>query len=484
MLNSRLLETFQAFDSDELEDFKLFVRSPYFNNEGNTTHIIALSDYITTCLFQEEKEAVTKEQAFAVIFPNHQYSEGKLNKLMSALMKVVRKFMIYKYSKIEEDESLQLLALSKFYKDKYLDKRFLDTAKLFENRKKKKNRLDKDDYLIDFIFQQEVTDFYSRRNTRKGDLNLTATFESLDRHYVAIELFLGCMLLTQKSDLELKIKRELLKFEDIEQIFSKAAHLKTPYAIVYRQATEMMKTIRLDREDTYHELKKLLKTHEEELPLEDLKALNTLLRNYCIIRQNLGFENFLKEAFTLYQEHLEKGYLYYYGNKLVSRTVYTMVEFGLKLREYNWAGKFLKKYKDQIIMTDDPGKFYKLNWAKYSFCIGNFEEALNCLAPKYEDVHYNIAARRLEIKIYYETQSPLLDAKMDAFKIYIFRLSKKLLPDVHKELSNNFIDYLRQLLSSVTNKNEKRIEKLHEKISNEKSVAEKPWLLEKLEELK
>ena len=167
MLNSRLLETFQAFGSGELEDFRLFVRSPYFNNEGNTKHIIALSDYIHSCLSQENQEAITKEKASLAIFPDQSFSEGKINKLMSALMKVVRKFIIFKYSKVEEDESLQLLALSKFYKDKYLDKRFLDNAKFFETRKKKKERLDKDDYLIDFIFQQEVTDFYSRRNIRK-----------------------------------------------------------------------------------------------------------------------------------------------------------------------------------------------------------------------------------------------------------------------------------------------------------------------------
>ena len=90
-------------------------------------------------------------------------------------------------------------------------------------------------------------------------------------------------------------------------MFAKASYLEAPYAVVYHQAIEMLKSIKYEGEDTFHRFKKILKTHEDVLPLEDLKALNTLLRNYCIFRQNLGFENFLKEAFTLYQEHLEKG---------------------------------------------------------------------------------------------------------------------------------------------------------------------------------
>lgn len=87
----------------------------------------------------------------------------------------------------------------------------------------------------------------------------------------------------------------------------------------------------------------------------------------------------------------------------------------------------------------------------------------------------------LEIQVLYEQDSPLLDARLDAAKIFIFR--EKKIPAEKKLLLNNFLDMLKQILNPKTLGNRKRIEKLKEKIQALNGVAEHDWLTEKLNKL-
>ncbi|MCB0643632.1 MAG: hypothetical protein KDC44_18420, partial [Phaeodactylibacter sp.] len=91
-----------------------------------------------------------------------------------------------------------------------------------------------------------------------------------------------------------------------------------------------------------------------------------------------------------------------------------------------------------------------------------------------------LAARRLEIKILYELQSPILESKIEAFKVYIFRLSQTKLPDKPKEGNNNFLDLLRQVIHPKTYHNPERAQKLLDKLAEKKVVAERDWLEAKL----
>ena len=118
-----------------------------------------------------------------------------------------------------------------------------------------------------------------------------------------------------------------------------------------------------------------------------------------------------------------------------------------------------------------------------AFYRGELAEALDYLDDYYENLYYRLTARRLEIMIYYEEQSVLLAPKLEAFKVYLFRLSKKEIPDKPKAMNNNFIDLLRQIIHPSTLGNEKRIQRLLKKIVVTERLAEREWLTAKLEAL-
>ncbi len=92
-------------------------------------------------------------------------------------------------------------------------------------------------------------------------------------------------------------------------------------------------------------------------------------------------------------------------------------------------------------------------------------------------------ARRLELKIYYELHSDLLDHKIDAFKMFISRAGRKVFSANLHELFTNFVNFVRQLSQSQGPQAKKRSQTLIKRINEKKMVAERLWLLEKAKEL-
>ena len=134
--------------------------------------------------------------------------------------------------------------------------------------------------------------------------------------------------------------------------------------------------------------------------------------------------------------------------------------------------------------TDRPEEIYANNLARYYFELKKFDQALDCLAQNYDDTYYKIAAKLIEIKIYYEQENDLLEYKMQAFKVYLHRISTSLLPEVHKKGFKNFIDLLKQICHPSTLNNLARITKLQQKLKDRKVIAERDWLQQKLEEMR
>ena len=235
-------------------------------------------------------------------------------------------------------------------------------------------------------------------------------------------------------------------------------------------------------EQAYRELKRLLTLYAREIPFKALKQFHALCRNYCTREYNKSRGAFLHELFALYQEHLELGTLFY-QEKLTPATLRNIVVCALRTEAYDWVAQFLEAYRDRISSTNQPQAIYRFNLANYHFALGDYERALDCLTDRYDDIYYQLAAKRMELKIYYEIDLEVLDAKIAAFKIYIYRISKKVLPAIPREGNNNFIDLLKQIRRTNTRFNLPRIQKLTEKVSTKTSIAERDWLLQKLKKL-
>ena len=121
--------------------------------------------------------------------------------------------------------------------------------------------------------------------------------------------------------------------------------------------------------------------------------------------------------------------------------------------------------------------------ALYSFAVGQFSECLDFIPSTSPFVDYLLRAKRLELKALYEVSSDLLPYRLDAFKMFLSRTSKKLLSNSQRQINTDFANLLHQVISSTPG-DSKRPEILISRIQEKKQSAEWRWLLEKAKELK
>jgi hypothetical protein len=237
-----------------------------------------------------------------------------------------------------------------------------------------------------------------------------------------------------------------------------------------------------DHLENYKNLKVLFQTTSNG-PFSSglLKAVHSYMRNYIADKYNQGDPSCLPELFALFKNHAEQGTLLQDSGTILASTLQSAITVALKLGEVEWALNFLETHRHRLVGADDTEAIYQFNLANCHFHRGDYAVVEHCLANyNFREQFYKLAARRMEIKLYYETNSPLLDSRLGAFKIFVHEL-KNILPPDKIAPNNHFADLMRQIIAPKTLGNTARVEKLLEKLVLQKAVAEREWLKEKLE---
>jgi hypothetical protein len=120
--------------------------------------------------------------------------------------------------------------------------------------------------------------------------------------------------------------------------------------------------------------------------------------------------------------------------------------------------------------------------ARYAFAAGKYDKVLELLGTvDYDDVFYQLDAKTTLMKTYYELgeYQPLQSLK-ESFRILLSR--KKLISDTQRDVYGNFVRYTLKLFR-VDVKDKKKMDTLRKEILATKQMADKGWVMEKLEEM-
>ncbi len=483
MYESKLMATLKIFSKEEIDALNNFFLSPYYFSGKEKEEVYPLFEYIYSRFGNWTTSSLDRAKVYEVIFKDQALVKGKLDKLMSKLLKHIYSFIRIHFKKHKNEQLENSLVLVDFFrkgKARKFEEFFLDKAR---KEYDKIDLLRKEDYYVGFLIGAEEFQKHYIYTQSISHFDISKSLESLDVYYIIQKLEYTCFLLALDQFRRPVEVSQLISFLDaLKPAFRKKGLLEIPLVATYYQVYELLKNIG-DGEEPFKKLKTIIRENEKLIPFETLKILVGLVRGVIIIRSNNGDQHLMEELFLMHKEHLERGYLNFEEGILAS-TFKNMVTMGLRSKDFEWVEQFLEKYKSKIIGARNTEEIYHYNLAFYFFALKEYEKAYDLLNDQYEDLYYKLAAKRLELKIYFETSSSLLDSKMDAFKIYVFRLSKVLILDQKRSSNNNFINFLRQLRNPKTIHDSGRIEKLIQKINKTKLLTERNWLLEKLHELK
>jgi hypothetical protein len=473
-----ILETLTLKERDCLVDF---LQSPYYTKGRNLAEVITLIGLIYQALANGESEKLEKMQLYSGVYPAQPYIFNKLEKLASETLKWVRRFIEVEMREKAARPEEGMILRAEFMMHKGLDS---FGNRIWEQLQAKwaafSPHWDSKDYYLRWVNEKQKAEHLSKNNTKKDDNNLRRTLHALNEFYLLERLKTSIFLLNQNRLVPIMTREQCLALSEGLDNEHFARFFEQPVGQLFRSAVVLLSDAGHSPDENFEHYYTLLNQHASMLPEELLGDLETIAYNFCVPRYHRQprYREFLYE---LLQKFIQSGRVYHNG--MISAGMFQSIMTILLLRkEYDQALQFLEKHRHCIIGGQNRDEYYLFNLANYYFHIARYEKALDILLQvSYEEMQYKFSAKILEIKILYETDSPVLDSKIDAAKVYFYR--EQTIPLEKKEMYGRFVDFMRRMIHPQTAFSMERISKLQDDIHQAPPIAEWPWLIEKVEAL-
>lgn len=473
MTNTEIVRLIRAMQPVERQEMAAFLASAQSGKAGNSNDLSTLYQTILDAAPEFSDLLLKKERIYAQVFPGQALVQGKLEKLMTELKKALRSFALSsRYFSTENEEQQQLDWAAWLREHGMAERSRAAIDKLKANlAEQKKDSLKRHRTMLDVLEEEhfwEVT-----FNKIKGGLNVPDLINCLDLYYLNYRIDrVNRYLLQQKGA---QLPNIDLREPGLENSLEESPLLKIAFNIF-----EVLKKDIPSVEET-RALMNLLQSNEENLSFETLEQFYAYLRNFCTLLINGGHLEFVLVLHHINKDNLERGYFFLDG-KLPPHSYLNIVQVSIRAKDFEWARAFTEIYKGQLVEGDEGQFYYKVNLAHCFFAAGKMDEALNNIPDMPSTIHYNRLLRRLELKIYYEQRSELLQFKLDAFRKYVERTAPKMIAANLREMDLNFLYILNQLSNSPF-KDKARSARLIKRIEEKKLLSDRSWLIEKAQEL-
>lgn len=475
MEQTYLVALIQVLSQDERVLLSLFLRSPFFNSGANQDRINLLFDLLAG----QEEETLTKEDLYAMIFPDSPWVAGKLDKLMSELSGMIRQFLLVRHYMDERHSFTQSLDWASIIRERGLHSRYAQNLSKAESILQQNTYKSTDYYYQYFQLVYKKYEVESQQNRIKGDLYIPETIASLDTFYLAYRLELQNLLLLQQKLTRIDLPEYLnLGYPDfISRQVWEGNVLLTVLTKINEQLNADTPSI-----SAFQEILDLLEEYGNQIDPGTLQNFYAHIRSLCTLMIQQGEVSFMPLLHEIQRDNLKQGYLFLDG-KLSPSAYLSVARIAIRVGKNQWALDFTEKYKDLLIEEADTENYYRFNKAECLFSISRYEEALDLLPQSFTDLIYLTNCKRLEIKLYYELNSDLLPYKIDAFKMFISRASKKVITDYVREMEGNFVNIVLQIVQCTPGDTDK-IDRIIRRIQDKKIIGDRDWLLEKVQQLR
>ncbi len=500
---TKLFQTVGALTLDERNQIPDFIASPIFYKGSNRERLVKLYQILRGQIQKREADAtadiLTEEEIYALLYPNMAWNQSTFDPLESLLLKIILCAVAFWNSGFADNMSIEipptkqakaalednherahLLALLHFYNDRNMSAQFDKTFRKLQNLGERQPYSPQNLHQL-YTAERLAFDKISTFQSKDADIQLTKTKAQLDAFYMSAKFD----LLNQNLH---NLTTELPK---LATVLPQLATGQMPQSVLF-ELFELLNAAQKDNDEVaFDGFIALLATIENDLTDEMRKDLYAHARNFCNRRHREGDVTFLKRHFELHKKNLADGLLYRANGKnafgLLQGTFVSIINIALKSKELAWALAFLQKNHQNVITeTKEERKwFYNFNLAQYHLACKNYKEGIKVLEVEFSILSYHLAARCLEIKLYFkkpnkhEREYEFLEKRLDAF---VKQMSDKKMSKEDRKPFLNFIKYVRLLTTHQQGFAKKKMDKaaLKTAVNNETKLQEREWLLEQL----
>jgi hypothetical protein len=474
MANSKFFEIIGSFSPEEKKEFPLFLNNSFFLRKGNAD-MLRLFKYFLVAIVSSTDKTLCKSAIHAAIFPSKAFSASRINRLLAIFSELLEQYILTKYYQRDMNNRQRMLDLAGVFRTRMLKDSY--NKQLLELKKEAAEVTleSSDHYFFQYQVAKENHEWQSAFNTEKGDLGIPKVIRNLDLFNLneRTEL-LNQLLLQQKvtkvdsltlSQLMLEPHNQLNHYEDQSTL------------LLIRRKIQALLSHTEPQVNDFETLVGLIKSCEKYLSSESVQVVFAYLRNYCSFLINSGHSEMHEVLHTIQKDNLVRGYFYYNGY-IMPQALINIILISLSVKNIPWAKQTLELNRDKILAEPEFGNSYQLMLAVCLFEEKKYDEALQNILFDFSIISFMLLAKRLELKIYYETQSDLLPYKIDSFRKYLERNTPKAGVTGTWKVHFHFVNILLQLYQSNANDPNRSLRIIH-RINAKKAVADRTWLLEK-----
>lgn len=413
MLDHKLIQLLATFDRKTMTRFEELSCSPYHNKHRETAALVA---YLGKLFPHFDARRCDRLRIWNALAPNEPHDQARLAVWFTYAWRLAEVFIT-----LENDlsqtagRSLSLLrALRRYGRDD----RFIRQLNQTETQFAALATRDSHYYYHHFMLADEADRFYVQAETRQDNDYLLRRQDALDHFYLVEKL---------RDAVEMRVRRQILRGDYSARLLEAVlrevgdnlvAYANAPAVLTYYNLYRMMEQPELS---SYRLALTTFQANEAVFSLEEVAGIYNYFQNYCIARINLDERAYLRELFGLYDEQLRRSLLLEDGC-LPEWHYKNIVTVALRLRELPWAHTFIQDYRP-LLPASVADNAYRFNLAAYHHACGNYSQVLPLLTQvEYSDVRYNIGARALLLRTYYELgENEALFALVDSFRQYLQR---------------------------------------------------------------
>jgi len=477
MHKSKFINLLKTFSKEEFRNFGFFIQSPYFNRE---TTLISVFNIVKSDYPGFESDKINKKNVFKKLYPGKVYNDNLIRNLISDLLKLTELYLI---SVRQKAESFQ----SRYYLLKEITNR--KQKILFETNFRKANELLKKNLIRDEIYYQHLFSLEDERrrnvvvNSSKvlyQDDNLNSQAKILNIQHLIENIKLYAIMYHQKKythDHNFDFTFFEIVTEYIKNNYNQFINI--PYIIVFYNCVMLFKT----EENKYFDaLKKEMEKSYKSFSLTDRKNMFVVLTNHINTQIKYGNYDLIKERFEIYREFIRtKAYLE--GNSFMAHYIYNAAAMSaIDIKEFEWAEKFILKYKSQLHI-DFKEPVFNYCYANLYLQKENYKKALEHLSKVIPfDISFKLNVNISLLKIYFcLKETDAFYSLIDSFRHFLKRNIKLRRADVL--FNTNFITVSKKLyniLISLKGIDRSEIKSLKKYVESLNNISSKKWILEEI----
>lgn len=478
--NQKLISLINSFSKTELEQFRIFISTPFFTKGRN---YITYLDYILDVKENSDTQEIPDKKK--VKGKGDTLSEQTLRNRCSELYKLGEEFLIY--TGLCESNTIRQSLLLKKLNEKKLNKSF------FSNYYKAKANIDHEKFDISKLrnltsLSEILAENYAKRNKIENFYN---EFYDTSKYTLCLNLLIlfqiGLEFNQQESDnrifepnyviaflKKLDLDNIILEFRKSELTVYKVTAMN--YYLFKAYGNDNVGKFYAEAHSIFTELRNDLKDSYKIIIFK-------ILINHCIIKLNTGDLNYRYKLFDLYNEKLDQDLT----SDLESNT-YTFNHFrdyvfiGISIKKYKWVENFIKKYSGVLPpeLRDSETKF---SYAKLDFEKKNFRKSLDNL-NELKSTHYlqYIDTSLLKLCNYFELKK-YEEAFLEIDKHKHYLKNHKEIPLIQHKYTVNFMKVYLRLVKYFTEPEKKDPGLIESEFKKYKHIAKKGWMREKILEI-